>query len=52
MQLTGDDLSKGFAKARDLAGIGKDSEHPPTFHELLSLGELLRKEQGWSIKQI
>ena len=52
MQLTGDDLSKGFAKARDLAGIGKDSEHPPTFHELLSLGEFLRKEQGWSIKQI
>jgi len=52
MQLTGDRLSKGFAKARDLAGVGKSSQHPPTFHELLSLGELLRKQQGWTIKQI
>jgi len=52
MKLTGDQLSKGFAKARDLAEVGKDSKYPPTFHELLSLGEYLRKEQGWTIKQI
>ena len=52
MQLTGDQLSKGFANARDLAGVGKESEYPPTFHELLSLGEYLRKEQGWTVKQI
>lgn len=52
MKLTGDQLSKGFAKARDLAGVGKKSKYPPTFHELLSLGEFLRKEKGWTIKQI
>ena len=51
-QLTGDQLSKGFAKARDLAGVGAESEHPPTLHELLSLGEYLRKQQGWTNKQI
>ena len=49
MQLTGDQLSKGFAKARDLAEVGKGSKTPPTLHELLSLGEFLRKEQGWNI---
>jgi len=52
MQLTGDQLSKGFATARDLAGVGEGSKYPPTFHELLSLGEYLRKKQGWTIKQI
>lgn len=52
MQLTTDQLSKGFAEARDQAGVGKNSQHPPTFHELLSLGELLRKQQGWTLKQI
>ncbi|PHS24964.1 MAG: hypothetical protein COA83_06775 [Methylophaga sp.] len=52
MQLTCDQLSKGFARARDLAGVGKESSHPPTLHELISLGEFLRKEQGWTIKQI
>ncbi|MDC9724760.1 MAG: tyrosine-type recombinase/integrase [Gammaproteobacteria bacterium] len=52
MQLTGDQLSKGFAKARKLAEVGLESKHPPTLHELLSLGEFLRKEQGWTVKQI
>jgi len=52
MQLTGDQLSKGFAKARGLAGVGINSKHPPTFHELLGLGEFLRQQQGWTIKQI
>jgi integrase len=50
MQLSGKQISDGFAEAREKAGITMDN--PPTFHELLSLGELLRKEQGWSIKQI
>jgi integrase len=52
MQVTVDQISKGFAKARDLAGVGKDTSNPPTFHELLGLGEFLRKQQGWTIKQI
>ena len=52
LQLTGDHLSKGFAKARDLAGVGAGSDNPPTLHELLSLGEYLRKQQGWTNKQI
>lgn len=52
MQVTGDQISKGFAQARDLAGVGKASANPPTFHELLGLGEFLRKQQGWTVKQI
>ena len=41
MQLSGDQISDGFAEARDLAGFGPDSglyskdETPPTFHELI-----------------
>jgi hypothetical protein len=38
IQLTGDDISKGFAHARNLSGICKEDENPPPFHELLSLG--------------
>jgi integrase len=53
MQLTGDEISKGFAKARDKAGIKvEDGLTLPTFHELLSLGEYLRSQQGWTLKEI
>jgi len=52
MQLTGDKISKGFAEARKRAGVAIESDHPPSFHELLSLGEFLRKQQGWSLKEI
>ena len=27
-------------------------ENPPTFHELLALGESLREKQGWTTKQL
>lgn len=50
MQLSLKQISDGFANARDLAGIKMDN--PPTFHELLALGEALRFKQGWSTKQI
>lgn len=53
MQLTCDEISKGFANARNMAGIKVDAGMtPPTFHELISLGEHLRHQQGWSIKHI
>lgn len=58
MLLSGDQISDGFADARDRAGFGPDSglynsdETPPTFHELISLGEYLRQQQGWSLKKI
>ncbi|HAD32184.1 MAG TPA: hypothetical protein DCE77_11465 [Methylophaga sp.] len=50
MQLSVKQISDGFAKARDLAGI--KMENPPTFHELLALGESLREKQGWTTKQL
>ncbi|PCJ32163.1 MAG: hypothetical protein COA90_04105 [Gammaproteobacteria bacterium] len=50
MQLSGKEISNGFTQARKKAGI--EGDHPPTFHELLGLGEYLREQQGWSIKQL
>lgn len=50
MQLSVKQISDGFAKARDAAGI--KMENPPTFHELLALGESLREKQGWTTKQL
>lgn len=49
-QLSGKQISDGFAQARELAGIKIDN--PPTFHELLSLGQYLREKQGWTLKEI
>lgn len=40
-----DTISKGFARARDLAGVkGDDGKSPPTFHELRSLSIRLYSE--------
>ena len=52
LQLSVKQISDGFAKARTATGLFDEVDHPPTFHELLSLSEFLRKEQGWTIKQI
>jgi len=49
-QLSVKQISDGFADARDHAGIKMDN--PPTFHELLSLGQYLREKQGWTLKEI
>lgn len=43
-------LSRAFADARDAAGI--TSEHPPTFHEIRSLGGALLIEHGWALPQV
>ncbi|MDT8311913.1 MAG: tyrosine-type recombinase/integrase [Methylophaga sp.] len=50
MQLSLKQISDGFAEAREAAGI--ITEYPPTFHELLALGEALRMKQGWTLQQI
>lgn len=50
MQLSLKQISDGFADARERAGIIDD--YPPTFHELLALGEALRMKQGWTLQQI
>lgn len=53
-QLTPSAISRGFAEARDASGLFTDLEagEPPTFHELISLGQHLREESGWSLEQI
>lgn len=49
MQLSPGEISKGFAAARDAAGITAKFKYPPTFHELLALGQSIRElEQGWT----
>jgi hypothetical protein len=49
MQLSPGAISKGFAAARDAAGISDRYKFPPTFHELLALGQSIRElEQGWT----
>ena len=50
LQLSPKQISNGFAEARKKAGI--TGANPPTFHELLSLGQELREKQGWMIKEI
>lgn len=47
-------ISRGFQRARDASGRFdrlKEAERP-TFHEILGLGEHLRREQGWSTEEI
>lgn len=53
-QLTPQQITKGFAAARDAAGIYDHLPRAerPTFHELLALGEHLREKQGWTPQQI
>lgn len=53
-QLTPQQISKGFAAARDATGLYDHLEpkSKPSFHELLALGEHLREKQGWSTEQL
>lgn len=53
-QLTLRAISQGFADARDATGLFDDvpAGERPTFHELISLGQRLREEQGWTLEQI
>jgi hypothetical protein len=45
MRITAGALSRGFAEARDLAGVTGDGETPPTFHEIRSLSIRLYKDK-------
>jgi len=53
-QLAPRDLSDLFAEAREASGHYSHLKpaEKPTLHEIIALGEYLRKESGWSIKQI
>ena len=44
------DITRAFATARDAAGI--DSDSPPTFHEIRSLGGALLRDAGWTKAQV
>lgn len=52
--LSPESLSRGFARARDACGLFDQTPEPerPTFHEIVSLGEHLRRDQGWSVEAI
>ena len=52
-QLSEGAISRGFAVARDKTGLFDKWEKgtAPTFHEILSLGQYLRQQQGWSKQQ-
>jgi integrase len=49
-QMLPDRLGRLFVKARLAAGVG--GEHPPTFHEVRSLGSFLLAQQGEQITDI
>lgn len=49
-QISPKQISDGFAAARIAANITR--KNPPTFHEIISLGQDLRKKQGWTTKEI
>jgi integrase len=53
-QLSAKQISDGFADARDATGLFQDmpAAERPTFHEIISLGQHLREQQGWSKQQI
>lgn len=45
-------LSRAFADVRDELERFAGVEHPPTFHEIRSLGAALLKEKGWTLDQV
>lgn len=47
-------ISRGFARARDASGLFDHLSlyEKPTFHEILGLGEDLRRKQGWTTEEI
>jgi len=53
-QLSREQISNGFAVARDGSGFYADlpPAERPTFHEIISLGEHLRRKAGWPISAI
>jgi len=53
-QLSPKQISDGFAAARDASGLYDHlpKGEKPTFHKIINLGQLLRREQGWSDQQV
>lgn len=49
-QVLPEQITRGFTAARKAAGI--ESETPPTFHEVRSLGGALLQQAGWSLEQV
>ncbi len=49
-QVLPEQITRAFATARDAAGI--DSDTPPTFHEVRSLGGALLQQSGWSLEDV
>ncbi len=49
-QVMPEQLTRAFQEAREAAGV--DGPHPPSFHEIRSLGGALLNEAGWQIEQV
>ncbi|UYK82269.1 tyrosine-type recombinase/integrase [Xanthomonas sacchari] len=49
-QVLPEQLTRAFAEARVAAGV--ESENPPTFHEIRSLGGALLRQSGWTLQQV
>lgn len=49
-QVLREQLTREFAAVRDAVGIV--SEHPPSFHEVRSLGGALLLDAGWGLEQV
>ncbi|KWV17185.1 integrase [Xanthomonas translucens] len=49
-QVLPEQLTRAFAEARVAAKI--ESENPPTFHEIRSLGGALLRQAGWTLQQV
>lgn len=45
-------LSRYFGEVRDGLEMFSAVKHPPTFHEIRSLGGALLKEKGWTLEQV
>ncbi|MGH8528619.1 MAG: tyrosine-type recombinase/integrase, partial [Nevskiales bacterium] len=51
-QVLPEQLTRAFDAARDACKLFEGVEHPPSFHEIRSLGGQLYLERGWTIEQI
>lgn len=51
-QVLPEQLSRAFQDARDASGACEGIEHPPTLHEIRSLGMDLYRRAGWTDDQI
>lgn len=45
-------LSDTFKELREASGACRSVKHPPTFHEIRSLGADLKRQKGWSAERL